>query len=170
MKVFISYHRADTKYRHKVENILNNAGIDYYAVPEDADFNGKKAEAIKTFICNRLKECDVMMCLIGRETYKRPHVDREIHTALKGEPGVRLGIIGVLLDTRGDTLKDIDLKSFPVKLWDNKNYVVWTEYKDLNRDIVELVKQAANNSHNKNLQTNHSNPCMPLRATLYYDN
>ena len=76
MKVFISYHRADTKYRYKVENILNNAGIDYYAVSEDADFNGKKAETIKTFICNRLKECDVMMCLIGRETYKRPHVDR----------------------------------------------------------------------------------------------
>lgn len=81
-----------------------------------------------------------------------------------------MGIIGVLLDTRGDTLKGIDLKSFPVKLWDNKNYVVWTEYKDLNRDIVELVKQAANNSHNENLQTNHSNPCMPLRSTLYYDN
>lgn len=47
MKVFISYHRADTKYRHKVETILNNAGIDYYAVSEDADFNGKKLKRLK---------------------------------------------------------------------------------------------------------------------------
>lgn len=47
MKVFISYHRADTKFRHKAENILNNAGIDYYAVPEDADFNGKKLKQLK---------------------------------------------------------------------------------------------------------------------------
>lgn len=170
MKVFISYHRADTKYRHKVETILNNAGIDYYAVSEDADFNGKKAETIKNFICNRLKKCDVLICLIGKETYKRPHIDREIHTALKGEPGVRLGIIGVLLDSRGDSLYDVDLNTFPTKLWDNKNYVVLTAYKDLNRDIIELVEQAANNSHNKKLQTNHSNHCMPLRAGRYYDN
>ena len=170
MKVFISYHRADTKYRHKVENILNNAGIDYYAVPEDADFNGKRAETIKTYICNRLKECDVMICLIGKETYKRPHVDREIHTALKGKPGERLGIICVLLDNRGDSLSNINLSTFPAKLWDNKNYVVWTEYKDLNKNVNELVKQAKSNSLNRKLQTTHKNPCMPLRATLYYDN
>ena len=170
MKVFISYHRADTKYRHKVGNILNNAEIDYYAVPEDADFNGKRAETIKTYICNRLKECDVMICLIGKETYKRPHIDREIHTALKGEPGVRLGIIGVLLDNRGDSLSNVNLSTFPAKLWDNKNYVVWTEYKDLNKSVNELVKQAKSNSRNRKLQTTHKNPCMPLRATLYYDN
>ena len=47
MKIFISYHRADTKYRYKVENILNNAGIDYYAVPEDADFNGKEPKQLR---------------------------------------------------------------------------------------------------------------------------
>lgn len=170
MKIFISYHRADTKYRHKVENILNNAGIDYYTVPENADFNGKKAETIKTYICNCLKKCDVVICLIGKETYKRPHVDREIHTALKGEPGTRLGIIGVLLDSRDDDLSNIDLSTFPAKLWDNKNYVVWTDYKDLNENVNELVKQAQLNSYNRKLQTNHKNPCMPLRAALYYDN
>lgn len=169
MKVFISYHRADTKYRHKLENILNNAGIEYYAVPEKTNFNGKKAETIKTFICNRLKECNVMICLIGKETYKRPHVDREIHTALKGEPGVRLGIIGVMLNNRGDSLKNINLRTFPAKLWDNKDYVVWTEYKDLNSNITKLVQQAKKNSYDIKLQTNHKNPCMPLRGTLYYD-
>ena len=55
MRVFISYHRADTAYRRKLENILQSHRIDYYAVPEDADFNGKKAETIRNFLCNKLK-------------------------------------------------------------------------------------------------------------------
>ena len=90
MKVFISYHRVDISYRRKLENILQNYKIDYYAVPEDADFNGKKAESISNFLCNKLKKCDVLICLIGKETYSRPHVDREIHTAFKGEIGTRI--------------------------------------------------------------------------------
>ena len=170
MRVFISYHRADSYYRHKVENMLNNVGIDYYAVPEDADFNGKSAETIKTFICNRLKECDVLLCLIGQETYRRPHVDREIHTALKGDPGVRLGIVGVLLSTRGDNLDSPNNATIPAKLRYNDDYVVWTEYNDLNSNIRDLIDEAYENSLDRRLQTNHSNPCMPLRTTLYYNN
>lgn len=170
MKVFISYHRADTEFRHKVENILNSAEIDYYAVPENADFNGKKAETIKAYICNRLKQCDVLLCLVGQDTYRRPHVDREIHTALKGEAGIRLGVVAVVLPTRGDSISRIDKSTLPVKLWQNKNYVVWCNYEDLNSDIVDLLDEAESNSNNRQLQTNHSNPCMPLRATTYYDN
>ena len=170
MRVFISYHRADSKYRYKVENILSSIGIDYYAVPEDADFNGKKAETIKTFICNRLKKCDVMICLVGDKTYSRPHVDREIHTALKGVPGVRLGIVAVHLPSRTDNLNTVDRNTYPKKLLDNKNYIVWCNYSELNRDVEELINKAYQNSLNRKLQTNHSNPCLPLRTTLYYDN
>lgn len=169
MRVFISYHRADYKYRHKVENILSIAGIDYYAVPENADFNGKKAESIKTFICNRLKKCDVMICLVGEKTYSRPHVDREIHTALKGGVGVRLGIIAVHLPTRHDSLSSIDKNTYPKKLLDNKNYVVWCDYSYLNGNVEYLINTAYQNSLNRKLPTNHSNPCLPLRTTLYYD-
>lgn len=49
MRVFISYHRADTAYRRKLENILQSHRIDYYAVPEDADFNGKKQKQFAIF-------------------------------------------------------------------------------------------------------------------------
>lgn len=170
IRVFISYHRADSNYRNKMENILNNAGISYYAVPEDADFDGKKAETIKNFLCKKLKQCDVLICLIGLKTFSRPHVDREIHTALKGLSGSRLGIVGVLLPTRNDSLKAIDTKTFPVKLWQNKDYIVWSEFNDLNTKISDLIRQAYENSKNPKIQTNHSNPCMPLRSKLYYDN
>lgn len=165
MRVFISYHRADHKYRHKVENILKSKNIDYYAVPEDADFNGKKQETIKTFICNKLKTCDVMICLIGNETYSRPHVDHEIHTALKGEPGVRLGIVAVNLPTRKDSINSIDKSSYPKKLIDNKEYVVFCDYMVLNDCVEKLIDRADQNSRNRKLQTKHTNPCLPLKTT-----
>ena len=170
MKVFISYHRADRRYRIKAENILRNVGVEYYAVPEDVNFNGWSAQEINRFICSEHQECDVLLCLIGQETYRRPHVDREIHTALKGDPGVRLGIVGVLLSTRGDSLDRPNNATIPAKLRDNSNYVVWTEYNDLNSNICCLIEEAYIRSRNNRLQTNHSNPCMALRTTLYYDN
>ena len=170
MKVFISYHRADTAYSRKLERILQNYGIDYYAVPEDADFNGKKAETIRNFLCNKLNKCDVLICLIGKDTYSRPHVDREIHTALKGAIGTRLGIVGVHLPTRTDALNSIDLNTFPIKLWESREYVVWSDWNRVNSSIESLIEEAYQRSYNNKYQTNHKNPCMPLRTTLYYDN
>lgn len=169
MKVFISYHRADTKYRRKAENILENVGIDYYAVPEDADFNGQYAETINRSICEELKQCDILLCIIGKDTYKRPHVDREIHTALKGSPGTRKGIIGVLLESCIDDINKLDEAKIPEKLKINEDYVVWTLYKRLNNDILKLVDKAIKNSKDKKLKTNHTNPCRQLKSTLYYD-
>ena len=170
MKVFISYHRKDTFYRHQLENILQSQNIDYYAVPENADFNGKRNAIINEYICNKLKKCDILICLVGTDTYSRPHVDREIHTALKGNPGKRLGVIGIFLPTRKDSLNTIDLNTFPTKLWDNKNYVIWAKWKGLSKTILELITSAKTNSLDKKIQTNHSNPCMALRSKIYYDN
>lgn len=170
IRVFISYHRADHSFRKKTENILKSHNVYYYVVPEDMNFNGKSAESIKTFLCEELKQCDVLLCLIGKDTYSRPHVDHEIHTALKGNVGDRLGIIGVHLPTRNDHLQSPDLNTFPVKLCDNKDYVVWTEWNSLNNDILELVQIAYERSKDKHCQTNHSNTCMELRKKIYYDN
>ena len=170
MRVFISYHRTDHSFRKKTENILNSHNVDYYVVPENKNFNGQTAESIKTFLCEKLKKCDVLLCLIGKETYSRPHVDHEIHTALKGNVGERLGIVGVHLPKRKDNLQALDLNTFPTKLWDNKEYVVWAEWGNLNNDILGLLQTAYERSMDRFYQTNHSNPCMQLRQTLYYDN
>lgn len=169
IKVFISYHRADGSYRKKAENILRSHNVEYYAVPEDADFNGQPAESIKTFLCGKVKQCNVLLCLIGKETYRRPHVDHEIHTALKGSPGERLGIVGVHLPRRRDRLQEPDLNTFPKKLWDNKKYVVWSEWNNLNDNILSLLQTAYDRSNDNSYQTTHSNPCLQLRKTLYYE-
>lgn len=170
MKVFISYHRADNKYRKRAENILRSHDIDYYVVPEDADFNGWNPEAIRSFLCEKLDGCDVLLCLIGKETYSRPHVDREIHTALRGNVGDRLGIIGVHLPTRNDNLQNLDLNTFPTKLWENKDYVIWTKWAELNSNISDLVQMAFAQSKDARKQTKHRNACMELRQKKYYDN
>lgn len=170
MKVFISYHLLDRKYRIKTENILKHYNIDYYVVPENIDFNGKSHQFIEDFLCKEIKKCDILLCLIGKETYSRPHVDRELHTALKGDITERLGIIGVHLDTRTDSLDTIDLNTFPKKLWDNKNYVIWTNWKDLNSNLLELLDFAIKNAKNNKIITNHSNKCLQLRGSRYYSN
>lgn len=170
MKAFISYHRADTEYRKKLENILNANHIEFYAVPEDADFNGKKNEAIRNFTCNKVKKCSVLICLIGNGTYRRPHVDREIHTALKGGVDKRLGIIAIYLPTRSDTLKNPDFRTLPQKLVDNDRYVVWDYWDNLKTQIRNLLKLAENNSKDSTIQTDHSNPCLPIKNKVYYDN
>ncbi len=170
MKVFISYHRADTSFRKKTENILKSHNVDFYAVPEDANFNGKSQQVIEKFLLNKLKQCDVLLCLIGKETFSRPHVDREIHMALRGEVGERMGIIGVHLPTRDDKLTAIDLNTFPKKLYDNKDYVVWTSWNELNRSINNLIGLAIERLNDSKLQTSHKNPCLPLKSKIYFDN
>lgn len=168
MKIFISYHLRDQKFREKTENILKHYKIDYYVVPKDINFNGRAHDYIRSCIFNEMKSCNVLLCLVGRETYSRPHIDREIHEALKGEAGERLGIIGVLLSSRQDSFDSVDLNTFPKKLWDNREYVVWTTWENLNSNLLSLLDKAIENANNKNFVTNHSNSCMELRKKKYY--
>lgn len=170
MKVFISYHRADAKYRKKLETILKAHQIEYYAVPENADFNGKSNETIRDFTCRHVKKCQVLLCLIGKETYSRPHVDREIHTALRGIVGQRLGIIAVHLPSRSDSLSQLELSTISPKLWDNKNYVVWAYWSEMDQAIESLVRTAFERANDRSLCTTHTNACMPLKHKIYYDN
>jgi len=153
-----------------MESILTSHNIDYYAVPEDADFTGKHNETIRNYTCSKVKKCDILICLIGCKTYSRPHVDREIHTALKGNVGVRLGIIGVLLPTRSDSLSKASFDTIPVKLIDNKDYVVWSDWHVFQNTIDSLISVAFDRSLDSNIQTNHSNPCMPVKSKIYYEN
>lgn len=169
MKVFISYHRADTKYRHKVENILRNAGIRRYAVPEDADFNGKYHQHIKDTILKGMNDCDVLLCIVGKETYSRPHVDWELHEALKGGIDTRRGILAVMLEKRGDSKNAIDYATFPNRLQDNEDYIVIEQFASLQDRIVESLNEALAKSRNKDIQTTNKRKLMPLRSGKYYD-
>ena len=169
MKVFISYHRKDTKYKNRIIEILKENHIKYYCVPVDQDFDGWSHEKIAEFIRSKLNECNIVLFVVGCDKYSRPHVDNEIHYALKGELGARKGIVAVMLENRQDSKNDIDLETFPAKLSQNMEYIVLVQFASLENRLVSALNKAKKNSANPNLQTNHSNKVMKLRSGKYYD-
>ncbi len=171
MKVFISYHRGDTKQKNKLESILEKHKIAFYSVPEGSDFSGQSHEGIKTLIIGYLRECDVIICLVGKETYTRPHVDHELHEAFKGVPGTRKGIVALLIENRGDSKNNIDLKTFPKRLADNlKDYVVLDQFSTCHEKIVGDIEQAFANARNPGIIVVNNFKTMQLRHSRYYDN
>lgn len=169
-KIFISYHRADTKYRKKLESILDEEGIEYYSVPENAQFNGQSHQYIKDQIISCMSDCSIVICLIGQETYSRPHVDWEIHAALKGGVGKRKGLIAVMLEVRGDSKNDIDYETFPNRIQDNEEYAVIEQFASLSERLYYAIKVAENNRKDEELNINNSRELMHLRSKRYYDN
>lgn len=169
MKVFISYHRSDTKYRHKIENILKDAEINYYAVPEEIIFDGKSHQYIKDIILQGMKDCDILLCIIGKETYARPHVDWELHEALKGDMKTRKGILAVMLENRGDSKNNIDYETFPNRLQDNEDYIVIEQYASLHNRLIKALNNALYKSSDRSVQVRNNRKLMLLRGGKYYD-
>lgn len=169
-KIFISYHRADTKYRKKLESILDEEEIEYYAVPENTQFNGQSHQYIKDQIISCMSDCSIVICLIGQETYSRPHVDWEIHAALKGCVGKRKGLIAVMLEVRGDSKNEIDYETFPNRIQDNEEYAVIEQFASLSERLSYAIEVAENNRKNEELNINNSRELMRLRSKRYYDN
>lgn len=169
MRVFISYHREDTKYKNRIIKIFKKNLIKYYCVPDDQNFDGWAHEKIADYIRSSLKECDILLCIVGRNTYQRPHVDNEIHFALKGDVGIRKGIVAVMLENRQDSKNKINIETFPVKLRQNIEYVILEQFASLDNNLISDLKKAETNRNNPNLKTNHTNKVMKLRCGKYYD-
>lgn len=169
MKVFISYHRADTKAREHIEDLLKDNNIPFYAVPKDVNFDGEHHQYIKDTILQGMNDCDVLLCIVGKDTYTRPHVDWELHEALKGNIHTRRGILAVMLEKRGDSKNNIDYATFPNRLEDNEDYIVIEQYASLQDRLKEALDEALDNSRNREIQVNNRRPPMPLRQGKYFD-
>lgn len=169
-KIFVSYHRADKKYKDKILEILAGLRYRYFCVDEDESFNGWTHQHIADHICSKMGDCDVLLCIVGKETYSRPHVDWEIHTALKGGIGKRRGIVAVMLEKRQDSINDIDYDTFPTKLQENLEYIVLEQYASIENRIEYAIETAIENRDDNSIAVTHKNPVMQLRAGKYYDN
>lgn len=169
MKVFISYHRADTKAREHIEDLLKDNDIQFYAVPKDVNFDGEHHQYIKDTILQGMNDCDVLLCIVGKDTYTRPHVDWELHEALKGNIHTRRGILAVMLEKRGDSKNNIDYATFPNRLEDNEDYIVIEQYASLQDRLKDALDKALDNSRNKDMQVNNSRLPMQLRQGKYFD-
>lgn len=169
MKVFISYHRADTEALEQIESLLDNNCIPYYCIPKTANFDGKHHQYIKDTILKEMLDCDVIICIIGKNTYKRPHVDWELHQALKGDIYTRKGILAVMLENRGDCKNNIMYETFPNRLKDNIDYIVIEQYASLYSRLVYALNEALDKSRNSNIKIINKRKLMQLRNGKYYD-
>ena len=169
MKVFISYHRADTKARDHIEDLLKDNDITFYAVPKNVNFDGENHQHIKDTILQGMYDCDVLLCIVGKNTYTRPHVDWELHEALKGDIKTRKGVVAVMLENRGDSKNNIDYATFPNRLEDNEDYIVIEQYASLQDRLKEALDEALNNSWNRDIQVNNRRAPMQLRQGKYFD-
>ena len=169
MKVFISYHRKDTKYKNRIIEILKENNINYYCVPEKMDFSGWTHQNIAEFIYNKLEKCDILLCIVGEETFSRPHVDMEIHAALKGSVCDRKGIIAVMLEKRGDSKNNINYVTFPVKLAQNEHFIVLQQFASFHATVNDDIQQAFANKNNSKLHVTHKNRVMQLKSGKYYE-
>ncbi len=170
MRVFLSYHRADTKYKNKLENILADKDIDYYVVSENADFNGWSHQEIAEYITKYMSNCTVTLCIIGQETYTRAHVDYEIHETLKGKLCERKGLVGIMLENRGDSKNDINYEIFPQRISDNEEYTVLEQWSTIEKRVVDAIDLAQQSRCNNYIHVNNKRALMPFRKRKYYDN
>lgn len=103
-KVFVSFHHAnDEYYRNQFEHIcanINDVIVNKSVQIGDID-PYLKPERIRQIIRDKyLRDSTVTVVLIGKETWKRKHIDWEIGSSLRHtQYNARSGLIGILLPT-----------------------------------------------------------------------
>lgn len=100
-KVFVSFHHADDDYRLEFENAFSN-NVETFVSRSVKD--GDIDQYIKTDTARRLirdkfiSDSTVTIVLIGKNTWRRKHVDWELGYSLKStSQNTRSGLIGILL-------------------------------------------------------------------------
>ena len=169
MKIFISYHLANQNNVDKIRRKLSDAGINFYSVPEDSNFNGWSQQQISDYLIKEMEKCQILLCVVGNETYSRPHVDYELHHSLKGGPGKRLGWIVSLLEERGDSIYNIDYDTYPNRIQDNEHYALLVQNGSLMDYINQLIIDANELRSDPNVEVDNTRNCMPLPRRKYYD-
>jgi hypothetical protein len=152
-KVFISYHHAndedDKKYFVELFSNMLNGFIDNSVWDGDIDDANLSSEQIYKKIRDEyIKDSTVTIVLIGKETWKRKHIDWEIATSLvNGSKNKRNGLIGILLPSRDDYGKtNYDACTIPPRLHDNTK-CGYAKIYDWSGD-VDFIKQIIHEAFN----------------------
>ncbi len=124
-KVFVSYHHSnDQAYRDRFERLF--AGIYDIMISRSVQIGDidpyLTTETVRQKIRDEyLRDSTVTVVLIGRETWKRKHVDWEIGSSIRHtQYNPRSGLLGIVLPTypRPDPAK-YDPYTIPPRLYDN---------------------------------------------------
>lgn len=143
MKVYISYHSADKKYKKKLEKLLDKLKLEHYSIPEEY----LDSASLPSSVIDNIDKCSVAVCLIGRETYCSSHVSCELNEAIRK----KMGIMGIILESRKDNKNHIDKETFPEAIIENCTkevpYAVLIQYATMEEEFLSAFFQAKSNRH-----------------------
>jgi len=139
--VFLSYDAANARQCQTVMGYLKETGHPATCVPADYAVPDKSPQHIlqelsKTFY----GPSDVVVCVVGPTTSTKAHVDVELHHALLGKPGIRKGIVLLMMESPDVSLDKIRagapkaIQAIPERLRKNLAYVelaTFSRYRDL---------------------------------------
>jgi hypothetical protein len=125
-RLFLSFHAED---RPQVNGFRlmaygPNSPIDFYDGSVRTAINSLQSAYIRSVIREKIRQCSVVVCLIGNGTAWREWVDWELETALE----LGKGICGVRLKgTRGRAPELLSRTDAPIAQWDPKQIVAAIE-------------------------------------------
>ncbi len=123
-KTFISFHHDDETYKLFLEKKFSDLYNVFISMAvHDGDIDPKlKTDTIRQNIRDRyLRDSTVTVVLVGKETWKRKHVDWEISSSIRHtQYNPRSGLLGILLPTYPRmSIEKYDSFTIPPRLYDN---------------------------------------------------
>lgn len=149
-RVFVSFHHAnDQYYKQRFENLfcgVEEAVISGAVNDGDIDVNASTERIADVIRDKYLRNTTVTTVLIGRETWKRKHVDWEIASSIRHSLlNSRSGLVGIILPTHPSfNTSTYDPCLVPARLMDNiqcgyAKIFNWTEKPD---QMIEIIHDA----------------------------
>ena len=121
-KVFVCFHHEnDEEYRNKFERIFSNIYISKSVDLGDINPNLNTETVRRKIREDYLGDTAVTVVLVGKETWKRKHVDWEISASIrKTKMSPRSGLLGIILPTHPSYQKEFyNQYTIPPRLYDN---------------------------------------------------
>ncbi len=123
-KTFISFHHVDEAYKAFFERVFSDQYNVFISMSvDDGDIDPRlKTDTIRQKIRDQyLRDSTVTVVLVGKETWKRKHVDWEISSSIRDTQfNPRSGLLGILLPTYPKVSMDkYDPFTIPPRLYDN---------------------------------------------------
>jgi len=150
-KVFISYHHEnDQSYKDSFLRLFGKDGADILedrSVGAGDVYDNLKTETIRQKIRDEyIRDASVVVVLIGKETWKRKHVDWEISSGIRGtKSNSRCGLLGIFLPTHKAYGKDSYSRyTIPPRLYDNRNnkYAKLYDWSDNHEKVSQWIHKA----------------------------
>lgn len=139
--VFVSYDAANARQCQTVTGYLRDTGHSAKCVPADHVVPDKSPQHILQDLVKTFYDpSDVVVCILGPSTAAKAHVDAELHHALSGKPGIRKGIVLLVMESPDVSPDKIRagapkaLLTVPERLRKNLRYVElagFSRYRDL---------------------------------------